>query len=162
MHEHITAAGFIVCSNEAIWGVGTTSDEAWNSFAKLMADNHTTIVAENDEAPDEPCTWVYERDYKIRPATEKLMTAVMYKGGNVAWDVARGVCCTVEEFEASEAEDEAAISIYTLDASDRELLDRYCAVDDALGEAFADADCSKLVPDWREIAERRIAQKREG
>jgi len=47
-------------------------------------------------------------------------------------------------------------SIYELDAADQELLDRYCEVDGAIGEAFADEDCTLLVENWREIAQRRI------
>jgi hypothetical protein len=101
MHEHITAAGFVVCNNEAIWGVGETSDKAWSNFVTEMASSPgIVILGETEEIPAEPCNWVRESDYKIRPASEALIDLVEREGGDVAWAVARGVLCTVEEFEA--------------------------------------------------------------
>lgn len=100
MHEHIKSAGFVVCNNEAIWGIGNTSDEAWSNFVTEMASSPgVVILGENEDIPDEPCNWVRESDYTIRPATEALIDLVKERGGNVAWDVARGILCTVEEFE---------------------------------------------------------------
>jgi hypothetical protein len=102
MHEHIKSAGFVVCNNEAIWSVGATSEQAWNSFVELMAENHTVIVEDGEEHPDGPEAWVEASDYKIRPATAALIEQVKERGGNVAWDVARGVLCTVEEFDGDD------------------------------------------------------------
>lgn len=102
MHEHITAAGFVVCNNEAIWGVGATSDKAWADFVGNL-EAGTVIVAEGEDAPEDDSRWVRERDYRIRAATAALMQQVAERGGNIAWEVARGVCCTIEEFEAGDA-----------------------------------------------------------
>ena len=79
--------------------VGATSDEAWADFLREMTDAHITVIAEGDEVPDDFRSYVRERDYHIRSATQALIGLVAQRGGNVAVEVARGVLCTVEEFE---------------------------------------------------------------
>jgi hypothetical protein len=98
MHENITSAGFVVYNNEVIVGVGATSDEAWGDFVREMGPG-VTIVAEGEEPPDDGRNWVRERDYKIRAATQALIDQVARQGGNVAWGIARGICCTMDELE---------------------------------------------------------------
>jgi hypothetical protein len=106
MHEHLTAAGFIVHDNEAIYAIGATSDEAWSAFVREMAESPgIVILGENEDTsdlpdiPDEPCNWMRESDFHIRAATAALLAMVEERGGNIAWDARRGIACTVEEGE---------------------------------------------------------------
>lgn len=48
-------------------------------------------------------------------------------------------------------------TIYSLNAEDADLIARYNEIDGAIGEAFADENCTQLVENWRQIALARIA-----
>jgi hypothetical protein len=52
------------------------------------------------------------------------------------------------------------MNINQLSPDDRALLALYSEHDKRSGEAFADIDCSELVPNWRQIAEAEIARAR--
>jgi hypothetical protein len=99
MNDHITAASYVVCNNEAIWGVGETEDMAWTDFVRQMENANILIVSWGGEPPDDGSAWTRGHDYRVRPATAALLAQVEAEGGNIGWREAGGVACTVAESE---------------------------------------------------------------
>lgn len=94
----IQSAGYMVCDNEAIYGVGATADEAWNDFLSTM-DRNRTVFVKNGENPLEYYNYCLASDYKIHAASSALIERVNEDGGDFAWRIVNGVACTVEEDE---------------------------------------------------------------
>jgi hypothetical protein len=93
-------AGYVVANNEAIWGTGDTADAAWADALANM-ERGTVVVAEGEDPPEDGCPWIRARDYRIMPATTGLLVAVEGVGGDLCWDVVRGVACLPYEAEAA-------------------------------------------------------------
>jgi hypothetical protein len=97
----IESAGYIVYSNETIWGTGPTADAAWESFRAEMSRAGIKILSDDDEDGDEPEAWTRERDYRIRSASRALLEDAERFNGEIPWRVRGGVACTVAEDEAA-------------------------------------------------------------
>ena len=93
-------AGFVVANNEAIWGTGDTADAAWADMLANLEPG-TVLVTEDEETPDDGRPWTRARDYRILPATTGLLVAVEGVGGDLCWEVVRGVACMRHEAEAA-------------------------------------------------------------
>lgn len=79
------AAGYIVHTNEAIYGTGLTVHEA-------MLDAREWLDPDRDPLTDP--------DVKVSVASQALLDEVAKRGGAIAWGERRGVCCTVAEAES--------------------------------------------------------------
>ena len=90
------SAGYVVCSNEGIHGIGATADDAWSDFEGGLWE--VAIVTQGDDTPED-CNRVRKSDYKICPATAALLDLLEERGGDVAWVIVRGIACTVGEAE---------------------------------------------------------------
>ena len=64
--------------SEVIWGIGTTEDDAWKDWAK--------VIAELDESTDRD-------DYGCHEAARDLLTRVEDYGGDISWNLVDGVAC---------------------------------------------------------------------
>lgn len=101
-YSNIIPAGCIVCDETAIWGVGANEDAAWSDMKTNMAQAGITVVdeltedADGSPAPDQTLSSLF----KIRWATQELLNQVEAQGGNIAWGIANGTACTIEQDEA--------------------------------------------------------------
>jgi hypothetical protein len=91
-------AGYVVYTNEAIWGYGGTTDAAWESFRAEMATGGVKILT-GDDSDAEQGSWTRERDYSIRSASAALLRRVAEGGGDTSWTIVGGVACTEAEAE---------------------------------------------------------------
>lgn len=92
---NIQTAGYIVTSNEAIWGYGPTADAAWASFEHGLQQAGIRIVDDPTDADiDNGGDWTRQSDYTIRPASAALLAAVDDLGKAISWGSRNGVCCT--------------------------------------------------------------------
>ncbi len=98
----ITAAGFVVTNNEAIWGVGQTANAAWSDFEQQMQSAGVSILGELDGVADQLGSWARERDFTIHAASAGLLADVATRGGAITWRNASGVACTVDEYDSSD------------------------------------------------------------
>jgi hypothetical protein len=98
MTTKITAAGYIVSNNQAIWGAGKTTEDAWLDFKRGMSLAYVNL--DDDQDPNSTKTDAFE----LHPATAALLQAVEECGGAIAWGVVDGVCCTVAEEDAHQDE----------------------------------------------------------
>jgi hypothetical protein len=96
MSQTITAAGFIVADDSAIWGVGATADEAWADMLSGMSDAHVRVLDDGEEADDGEAATDTD-SFQTLPATAALLAEVESKGGNIAWGTINRVACTVAE-----------------------------------------------------------------
>ena len=81
-------AGWIVYTNEAIYGTG------WNRNA-AKADAREHLDPDCDMETDPEVDWM--------PATPALIQQVHTDGGAIAWGEANGIACTTEEADAEAA-----------------------------------------------------------
>jgi hypothetical protein len=101
IHSTIVPAGYIVTTNETIFGTGATEDAAWANFldgmkqAGLRVVDELTINSHGDVGEDETLSSLYS----IRSATAALIADVEARGGDIGWHSANGVCCTRTEYE---------------------------------------------------------------
>lgn len=93
----IKAAGYMIqdIQGNAIFGVGTSVDEAW----KMVVDGVGTFF--NAYGDEKPADEAYTEDFKTYGATEALIAKVMAEGGAITWGVVDGVACTAAEEEAA-------------------------------------------------------------
>ena len=100
MTKAIEAAGYMIQDKQgnAIFGIGATVDEAW----AMVVDGVGTFsdAYGNDVPADEAC----EAQFKVYGASAALMAKVQADGGAIAWDIVRGVACTIEESEMAGAQ----------------------------------------------------------
>ena len=95
----IEAAGFIVCSDEAIWATGATEDVAWFEFLCEMDGNQITLLNALDDSADQLGSWARRDAFRVVPASAALLAKVASQGGDIAWGRVGGVRCTWEEEE---------------------------------------------------------------
>lgn len=95
----IVPAGFIVTDNELIYGVGATEDMAWADMLNTMAHAGIRLLSDDDDSGEEQGSWVRESGMTIRSATAQLMADVDSMGGAIGWREARGIACTLAEYE---------------------------------------------------------------
>ena len=95
--SNIIAAGYVVCNNEAIFGAGATADAAWNDFRAGMSEAGVAVLTADQDGGEQLGSWTRESDHAIFPATASLLAAVEARGGAIAWEVASGLACTVQE-----------------------------------------------------------------
>lgn len=98
MSTRISSTGYIVHNNEAIFGIGTTADEAWD---EMVIGSGLTIV---DEMPENPDDWSglttaehLDDVFKIRAASARLLAEVQATGGKTLWCIIDGVACAPGE-----------------------------------------------------------------
>ena len=96
----MTAAGYVVVDNEAIWGLGETADAAWADMVDGMSRAGVSVVDEfeTDDRGDYP-DQTLASNFKIVPATAALLALVEAHGGAIAWRQCDGVACTKAEYE---------------------------------------------------------------
>jgi hypothetical protein len=102
MTTTITAAGFIVADDSAIWGVGATADKAWADMLDGMTSAHIRVLDDGEEADDGEAATDADSFHTL-PATAALLAEVESKGGNIAWGTINRVACTVGEEDAANA-----------------------------------------------------------
>jgi len=104
MGKKIEAAGYMIqdIQGNAIYGVGTTADQAWND-AWSMVKGDGPFTNGNDEILSQE--EVRETHFKTVPATQTLIDRVESVGGAIAWRQVGGVACTEEEEQAFDEAD---------------------------------------------------------
>jgi hypothetical protein len=78
---NIEVAGYIVHTDEAIFGVGDTRESAWADAVRFL----------DPESGEDDST------LHVKPATAALLAEVADQGGNIAWVTVSGVACTLAE-----------------------------------------------------------------
>ena len=93
----LEAAGYIIQDKQgnAIYGAGATVDEAWQQVIDGCAPFFDAYGNEIDEGE------AFTRNFKTYGATAALLAKVEAEGGDIAWDIVRGVACTREQGEQS-------------------------------------------------------------
>ena len=97
---NIQHGGYVVCNNEAIYGVGATSDAAWTDLRAQMDAASITLLADDDDSGEQLGSWCRASDFTIRSASAALIAKVQREGGNIAWDYVGGVACICDEVKA--------------------------------------------------------------
>lgn len=92
----LNSVGYAIAdkTGEAIFGIGTTVDEAW----QMVVDDQGQFEDAYGNIIDPDVA--FERNYKVYGATSALLAQVNKEGGALRWHVADGVACTNEEFSA--------------------------------------------------------------
>ena len=87
------ATGYMIqdIQGRAIYGIGSTVDEAW---AEVVRDCGPFFDAYGEEIPDEEA---YCRLYKTYGISVALMAQVEAEGGDISWRVWRDVGFTMDE-----------------------------------------------------------------
>jgi hypothetical protein len=98
-----TAAGYVVCDDEAIWGYGATEYEARADFETTMGSAGIAVLADDEDAAGRVGSWTRAGNFRCLPATQGLLGTAPDRGGNVAWRVIGGIACTTDEDDATAA-----------------------------------------------------------
>ena len=92
-----------VRGEERVGVIGSDVRELKEDFRAGMREAGVVILTTDQDADEQLGSWTREENYKIRQATAGLLANVEARGGAIAWEVASGVACTVQE-----ADEEAA------------------------------------------------------
>jgi hypothetical protein len=95
---NITATGYIVYTQEAIFGTGETKEAAWADAEQYLDRSAEDEDEDEGGSDDADGPWV-------QPASAALLAEVADRGGAIAWCTWHGVACTRDEYDAA---DEAA------------------------------------------------------
>jgi hypothetical protein len=95
----LQSAGFIVCDDTAIWGLGDTAETAWADMLKGMREAGIEVVEEKSEDDLTAAAQTEASKFQTGPATAALLRQVEERGGNIAWGDYRGIYCTRDEME---------------------------------------------------------------